>query len=314
MFAVQPLRAILILGPTASGKSALAMAIAARLGGKAEIVSADSMQIYRGMDIGTAKPTPREQSQVAHHMIDLVEPSTDGYSVERWRSEALAAIAALNADDKCAIVVGGTNLYVQALLLGLFEGPPADEALREELRALPLAQLHATLHEIDPESATRIHPNDQRRLIRAIEVTRATGTPLSTLQSQWSSVPPTLPAGWVCAGLLPDAPSNARAINLRVRTMMELGFLDEVRQLLDVSPLGRQAAEAVGYRELTRHLTGMATIEGAVEDTQRRTRALARRQRTWLKRFERIEGSIWSREAPEALRADSLAAAILARQ
>ena len=286
-------RAILVLGPTASGKSSLALALARRLAGAAEIVSADSMQVYRGMDIGTAKPTTAERAEVPHHLLDIADPHEAGFSVEEWRTLALRAIAEITSRGSCAIVVGGTNLYVQALLMGLFDGPPSNEALREELARVESAELHARLARLDPESAARLHVNDRRRVTRAIEVLATTGIPLSAHQTQWSAGPPSLPDGWRCVGLLPSAPSNARTINARVKRMVECGFLAEVRELLRAGPLGRQAAEAVGYRELTQHLTGQATLEGAIEAMKMRTRRLARQQRTWLRRFEHIPGSRW---------------------
>ncbi len=290
---MQPATAILVLGTTASGKSALALALADSLAGRAEIVSADSMQVYTGMVIGSAKPTPEERSRVPHHLLDIADPHAEGFSVEAWRTMAWDAIAQIHSRGHCAIVVGGTNLYVQALLMGLFEGPPANEELRAALGVVESARLHARLASVDPVAAARIHPNDRRRLTRAIEVAESTGRPLSEHQIQWSAGPPRLHVGWRCAGLRPDAASNARAINARVKGMMDCGFLEEVRRLLRSGPLGPQAAEAVGYRELSSHLTGQATLDGAVEVIKARTRRLARQQRTWLKRFAQIDGSTW---------------------
>ncbi len=302
---------ILVLGPTASGKSAIAMSLSKILDGGSEIVTADSMQIYVGMDIGTAKPTAEDRARVPHHLIDIADPYADGFSVESWRGEATRAIESINQRNLTAIVVGGTNLYVQALLSGLFEGPPANEALRNELRALAPEDLRARLTRHDPESAARIHVNDTRRAIRAIEVAETSGTPMSALQTQWTMGPPKLPEGWRCVGRLPEAPSNAAAINARVKAMMELGFLDEVRRLTAAGPLGRQATHALGYEELAQHLCGQATLEGAVEATKARTRRLARMQRTWLKRFTQIPGSAWSRERVEDFSPDFFGAAIL---
>ncbi len=289
-------QAILVLGPTASGKSALALALGNALAGKCEIVTADSMQIYEGMDIGTAKPSSQERTMIPHHLIDITTPYRDGFTVDRWLERANDAVAAINAAKKCAVIVGGTNLYVQALLAGLFEGPAADEGIRAELRALSLAALRAQLEVVDPASALRIHPNDQRRMIRAIEVTRLTGIAMSTHQSQWSAAPPQLPAGWQCFGLLPDPESNGRSINQRAKMMMHSGFLEEVRGLRAVAPLARQAAEAVGYRELAAHLDHECTLDDALERIKIRTRKLARQQRTWLRRFAHIERSTWWRE------------------
>lgn len=178
-------RVIVVMGPTASGKSALALAMARAAGPAVELVSADSMQVYRGMDIGTAKPTTSERSEVIHHGLDLVDPTHDGFTVEDWLGHAHAALAAIHARGGVAIVVGGTNLYAKALIEGLFDGPPADPALREELGTWELDALRSELVRIDPVAAERIHRNDRRRTIRAIEVHRATGTPISVLQAQW---------------------------------------------------------------------------------------------------------------------------------
>ncbi len=273
------------------------MTLARSLDSKAEIISADSMQIYRGMDIGTAKPTSADRQAVPHHMIDVADPYHDGFSVENWLEGANNAIGCITARDATAIVVGGTNLYVQSLLSGLFQGPAANDVLRESLRELSLADLRTRLQSLDPDSALRIHPNDQRRMIRAIEVTQATGTPLSVLQSQWSAGPPALPIGWMCVGLLPEAPSNSRSINRRVKTMFDCGFLEEVRALQDGGSIGRQAAEAVGYRELARHLRGEVSLDEAFESIKIRTRKLARQQRTWLRRFRHIDRSEWCEAA-----------------
>lgn len=287
-------RVILILGPTASGKSALALALASQLLNRAEIVTADSMQIYRGMDVGTAKPTAAEQALVPHHLIDVASPYEEGYTVENWLTDAHTAIASVAQRGRTAIVVGGTNLYVQALISGLFEGPAADEGLRAQLRTQPLEQLHAQLTRIDLAAAQRIHRNDQRRIIRAIEVFTLTGIKLTDHQQQWNARGPTLPQDWRCCGLLPDSVSNSSAINLRVKGMMASGFLDEVRRLTIVGSLGRQASEAVGYRELSQHLRGEVALDKAFESIKVRTRKLARQQRTWLRRFSHIEGSNWS--------------------
>ncbi len=294
---------LLILGPTASGKSSFAMALAQQIDPQPQIVSADSMQIYRGMDIGTAKPSVADRAAVAHHMIDVASPYEAGFSLENWLIGCRAAIAQINALGKLAIVVGGTNLYVQALIEGIFEGPAANLKLRDELGAVSLREIHERLLRVDPASAARIHPNDRRRMIRAIEVTEATGTPLSTLQTQWHVGPPTLPQGWSCAGFMPDPPTNSRSINRRVKVMIEGGFVEEVRQLRAGGSLGRQAAEAVGYRELAEYLDGNSSLDSATESIKIRTRKLARQQRTWLRRFRHIDRSNWSEglnDPPEA--------------
>lgn len=310
---MDPARVILILGPTASGKSALAVAAARSIQG-AEIVSADSMQIYRGMDIGTAKPSNALRAEIPHHLIDIADPHTSGFTVENWLNAARELLASFATSGKTAIIVGGTNLYVQALLSGLFEGPPADPELRARLQALGTDALHAQLQQVDPAAATRIHRNDTRRLIRALEVHSLTGRPLSEHQQQWHAAPHVLPSGWTCIGLLPDSVANARTINARVVHMMECGLLDEVRTLLARGALGAQAAEAVGYRELTLHLRGQRRLEDAIEDTKQKTRRLARQQRTWLRRFRQIPNSVWSNEVLDDARAEIFFSHVLGRR
>ena len=286
-------RVIVVMGPTASGKSALALAMARAAGPAAELVSADSMQVYRGMDIGTAKPTTSERSEVIHHGLDLVDPTHDGFTVEDWLGHAHAALAAIHARGGVAIVVGGTNLYAKALIEGLFDGPPADPALREELGTWELDALRSELVRIDPVAAERIHRNDRRRTIRAIEVHRATGTPISVLQAQWRDRPAALPAGWSLVGLSMGVEANNRRINARVRGMRAMGLVDEVRSLLGAGGFGAQAATAVGYRELIAHLHGAGSEDDAFEAIKIATRQLAKQQRTWLKRFADTPGSTW---------------------
>jgi tRNA dimethylallyltransferase len=266
----------------------------ARAAGPAvELVSADSMQVYRGMDIGTAKPTTSERSEVIHHGLDLVDPTHDGFTVEDWLAHAHAALAAIHARGGVAIVVGGTNLYAKALIEGLFDGPPADPALREELGTWELDALRSELVRIDPVAAERIHRNDRRRTIRAIEVHRATGTPISVLQAQWRDRPAALPAGWSLVGLSMGVEANNRRINARVRGMRAMGLVDEVRSLLGAGGFGAQAATAVGYRELIAHLHGAGSEDDAFEAIKIATRQLAKQQRTWLKRFADTPGSTW---------------------
>ncbi|MCA9294090.1 MAG: tRNA (adenosine(37)-N6)-dimethylallyltransferase MiaA [Phycisphaerales bacterium] len=284
-----------IVGPTAGGKSQLAMALAARLEatghGPAEIVSMDSMQVYRGMDIGTAKPTPAERAQVVHHLIDIVEPN-QAFTVEHWLGLAERTITDIRMRSGTPIVVGGTHLYAKALLEGLFEGPGPDPALRAELEGWSIAQLRAELDRIDPAAAARIHPNDRRRTVRAIEVHRQTGKPISQLQSQWDQGQRRNDALLVIL----DWPAEAinPRINARVREMMAAGLLEEVRRL--VPAMGPQAREALGYKQLLAHLAGVVPLDDAVESIKIETRRFAKAQRTWLRRLgaagctERIAG------------------------
>jgi tRNA dimethylallyltransferase len=286
-----PAPILVIVGPTAGGKSALAMALARALPG--ECISADSMQIYRGMDIGTAKPTAAERSEIPHHLIDLVEPDDDGFTVDAWLERATATADEIRRRGRTPIVVGGTNLYVRALLEGLFEGPEPDPALRAALEALPISALREELVRVDPPSAARIHPNDLRRTVRALEVFRQTGTPLSTLQTQWSAdVRQNARRDAIVVGLEWPVDAINRRINARVKEMMAAGFLDEVRTLA-ARGLGRQAREAVGYGELLEHLAGRVSLEDAIEAIKIRTRRYAKQQRTWLRRFRALERSCW---------------------
>jgi len=278
-----------IVGPTAGAKSALALALARDWPGGGEVVSADALQVYRGMDIGTAKPTGAERAAVPHHLIDLVEPGQP-FSVADWLVRAEAAIADIRSRGRLPIVVGGTHLYVKILLEGMFEGPRADAELRAEFLAMSPEALRRELERVDPAAATRLHPNDIRRTVRALEVHRLTGAPISAQQSQWDRArrPDAALIGldWASGAI------NAR-INARVRTMMERGLLDETRSLLARGVLTGQAAEALGYKQLVRHLVGGEPLEQAVEAIKIETRRLAKNQRTWLRRLRAVPGGLW---------------------
>jgi tRNA dimethylallyltransferase len=272
-----------VIGPTASGKSALALALAQRLGG--EILSIDSMQVYRGMDIGTAKPSREEQALVRHHGIDLVEPS-ESFTVARYLACADAVIADTRARRVPLVIAGGTPLYFKALFEGLFEAPEIDPALRERISARSSDDLYAKLLEIDPDAAQRIHLNDRKRLIRAIEVYESTGSAITALQREWGSQRRYEPV-WL--GLRWDRETLNRRINARVKQMMLDGWLDEVRQLLvRHGVLSKTAGEAAGYAELIAHLEGRCTLDEAVEQIKISTRQLARRQIKWFRRFEGV--------------------------
>lgn len=285
-----------IVGPTAGGKSALALSLARAWPGGGEIVSADAFQVYRGMDIGTAKPTPPDRAHVPHHLIDLVDPGRP-FTVADWLPRAEEAIRQIRQRGRLPIVVGGTHLYVKILLEGMFQGPGADPALRAQLLRLPPAQLRAELERVDPDAARRLHPNDLRRTVRALEVHRLTGRPISAHQSQWDRS--TRPDAVLIGLLWPAHALNAR-INARVRTMMNSGLLEEVRVLRPT--LKGQAAEALGYRQLLRHLAGECTLEEAVEAIKVETRRFAKNQRTWLRRLRPTPGALWIDAActPEA--------------
>jgi tRNA dimethylallyltransferase len=282
---------ICIVGPTASGKSALAMELARQL--KGEILCVDSMTIYRGMDIGTAKPTHTDQNDVRHWGLDLVEP-TQEFTVARFVEYADAVIADCAQRGVPLIAVGGTPLYFVSLFKGLFEGPGADEELRHRLRSLGGDALHARLREVDPVSALRIHANDTKRLVRALEVFELTGKPISAQQTEWSgerSGQDRHPAVWF--GMHWEKEELNRRINSRARAMVETnpdqggGWVEECRALRDkYTALGKTAGEAAGYRELFAYLDGKQSLSDALEAIKISTRQLARRQMKWFRRFQ----------------------------
>ncbi|MCH2142380.1 MAG: tRNA (adenosine(37)-N6)-dimethylallyltransferase MiaA [Phycisphaerales bacterium] len=278
---------LVIVGPTAGGKTALSVALAKELGGAC--ISADSMQIYQGMDIGTATPTVQEQGGVDHHLLSFVSPQIP-FSVDDWLKHAGKAINEVRAKGQWPIVVGGTNLYVQALLFGMADGPPPQPALRAELSTWTPEALHQRLQELDPNAARRIHVNDRRRTIRAIEIASATGEPGSDQQHEWSGQ---CRDDAVVIGLHWATEAVNRRINARVKWMMDAGLLDEVRQLHEKGLLGEQAAEAVGYKQLIEHLEGRCTLEEAIEQIKIKSRRLGKQQRTWLRRFQAIPLIRW---------------------
>ena len=313
-------RVIVILGPTAGGKSDLAMELARRFGG--ELVSADSMQVYRGMDIGTAKPTAAERAEIPHHGIDLVDASEEGFTVARWLKVADAAIDDIRARGKVPIVVGGTNLYIRAFLEGLDEAPAADAAFRASLEAVPSAELHARLSAQDPSAAARLHPNDRRRITRALEIAHATGETASERRTAWNDAGVSPRRGDLFTVIL-DWPVEAinRRINARVRRMLDAGFVDEVAGLLARGGLCAQARAACGYQEMIAaigdgsHPPRAGDLEDAAEQTKIRSRRLAKQQRTWLKRFRALKPGI-AFDCSDATTASHLAdacAAALAR-
>jgi len=286
-----------LTGVTASGKTRVALALAQTLG--AEIISLDSMAVYRGMDIGTAKPTPEQQAIVPHHLIDIVDPEED-FSVAQYLDAAHAKIAEIRSRRREVLFVGGTPLYLKALLRGLFQGPPADWELRREIERevadIGSESLHARLEQIDPVAASAIHPRDQRRLIRAIEVYRATGQPISHQQLQFDEGRPAEECR-VFVLRRPREEQNAR-IDQRVEEMIERGLVDEVRRLTSNGRrLGRTASQAVGYREVIDHLAGKLDHEAMVRRIKTRTRQFAKRQGVWFRslsecRFMDIEGEV----------------------
>jgi tRNA dimethylallyltransferase len=293
-----PVTHLALVGPTASGKSALALAVAEALG-DVEIVTVDSMQVYRGMDIGTAKPTVAEQAAVPHHLLDLADPGEE-FSVARFQASAAEAIAGIAARGRRALLVGGTGLYFQAIVDG-FDLPGEDRELRGSLyeraeAAGGTAALLAELGELDPVAAGRIEPGNTRRIVRALEVTIATGRPFSSFGPGVFSAGdggvgrrrPRLPVA--VAGIWLSRELVARRIEARIAAMVDDGLVEEVRRLAGVpGGLSRTAREGIGYKEILDHLEGsVPTLEAALRRTAERTRQLARRQRMWFRRDRRI--------------------------
>jgi tRNA dimethylallyltransferase len=279
-----------LVGPTASGKSALALAVARALG-DVEIVSIDSMQIYRGLDIGTAKASVADRAAVAHHLVDVASPAED-WSVARFQQAARDAIAEIAARGKRALLVGGTGLYVRAVIDPLRFPPDAPDGRAELMRATAtdqgLAAAYDELARRDPSAAAGIDPGNRRRIVRALEVIEATGRPFSSfgrgLREYGPSVFPLRMAGvWLSRAVV------AERIERRVGAMRDAGLLDEVRALTAQGPLSRTATQAIGYKELVAHLDGMEpSLDAAFAGVVSRTRAFARRQRMWFRRDPRI--------------------------
>ena len=245
------------------------------------------MQVYRGMDIGTAKPTPAERAEIPHHLIDVVDPNQT-FTVARFVELADQVIADAGARGVPLIATGGTPLYYKALFEGLFEGPPADEELRARLREQGGEELYRRLREVDPHAAQRIHANDTKRLIRALEVYELTGRPISSFQTEWADATTRHPATWV--GLHWDKEPLNRRINARVKSMLAAGWLEETHRLLEqYTALSPTAAEATGYHELIQHLRGKMTLDQATEQIKIATRQLARRQMKWFRRFANVQ-------------------------
>lgn len=293
---------ILILGVTASGKGRLAFDLAESLG--AEIISIDSMKVYRRMDIGTGKPPEDARRRIAHHLIDVVEPS-EPFSVSAFLDAAKEASEQIKNRKKCVIAVGGTALYIKALLYGLFEGPGTDEQIRARLKdqadAEGLDRFHRRLKEIDPEAADRIHPNDAKRLIRALEVHELTGRGISTFQQQWTGV--NANDEWTIIGLRREKEQESQRINARTKRMIADGLVDEVKALLaEDKPLGKQARGAIGYAEIIEHVNGKIDLDEAIELIKQNTRRLAKGQRTWFKTFKNVNWlDIEDEEPPEKI-------------
>jgi tRNA dimethylallyltransferase len=296
---------LIILGCTASGKSDLGEALALHL--QRPILAVDSMQVYRGMDIGTAKPDPATRARIPHFMIDIADP-WEAYSAARFVHDARPHLAS------SPILIAGTFLYLRALIEGLFEGPSADENIRAELHQRADREgsevLHQELAAIDPAAALRIHANDLRRIIRALEVHRLTGTPISTLQTQWTAAHPAVAATFI--GIRWEKDALSRRINARVKRMIDAGLVDEVDRLRR-SPQGlsEEAASAVGYRQLLDYFDRKCSLDDAIEQIKIQTRYLAKMQRTWLKKWPAPPTVTWL-DAADGISPDNLVKQALA--
>ena len=293
---------ILILGVTGSGKGQLAFDLAESMG--AEIISIDSMKVYRRMNIGTAKPPQAARKRIKYHLIDVVEPSYS-FSVGVFLELAHAAVEQIEQRNKPIVAVGGTALYVKALLYGLFEGPGTDEQVRKQLdrqaEEKGLEHLYQELKKIDSAAAGRIHPNDRKRIIRALEVYNITGKPISNLQQQFGAEKPL--RDWTIIGLRREKVVENQRINARVKKMIDSRLVDEVEGLLvEDKPLSRQACCAIGYAEIIDYLNGRISLEDATELIKKNTRRLAKNQRTWFKSFKDVHWlDIEADEPPEKI-------------
>lgn len=276
-----------LIGSTASGKSAIAHAIA-RADPSWELVTVDSMQVYRGMDVGTAKPTAAEQAEVPHHLLDLADP-WDDFDLATYQSAARDALADIAARGRRPLLVGGTALYLRAVVDDLQlpgQYPDVRAELEAEAARHGVEALHARLAELDPDAAARMEPSNHRRVVRALEVTVGSGRPFSSFGPGLDAHPTT---AFRLVGLRWDRPELDERIAARYGVQLEQGFLDEVRRLVTApAPMSRTAAQALGYKELAAHLAGECSLEEAVDLAVRRTRRFARRQERWFRRDPRI--------------------------
>lgn len=278
----RPRSPLAIVGPTASGKSSLAVELGLRFPGT-EIVSSDAMAVYRGMDVGTAKPSEAERQGIPHHLLDVADPTED-YTVARFGEEVAAVLDGIEGRGGQAIVVGGTGLYVRAVVDN-FTMPGQYPEVRQELEADPdTAALYRRIESLDPAAATKMLPTNRRRIIRALEVTIGSGQRFSSFGPGVDHYGQTR---FQLAGLEIDREEMDRRIEARYNSQMAEGFLDEVAALM-AAGLSRTAAQALGYRELAAHLNGEISLEDALEEAAKRTRKFARRQQRWFRRDPRI--------------------------
>ncbi len=285
---MEKIKVVIIGGPTASGKSMLAVDLSERFNG--EVVSADSMQVYRYMDIGTAKPSREERERIPHHMIDAADPDEE-FTAARYRDEASGAIKKIHAMGKRVFIVGGTGLYIRALIKGLFRGPGSDMRLRGELAMIGGGEgamcLYEKLKEIDPEGALRIHPNNAARIIRALEVYYLTNKPISALQKEHGFSEDPYEVAKV--GLSVDRGILYQRIEERVDRMIQDGFVEEVRRLIDMGYGGTRAMAGLGYKEICIYLKAEHNLEYAVKEIKKNTRRYAKRQMTWFRKEADIQ-------------------------
>jgi tRNA dimethylallyltransferase len=278
---MSPRRPIFLVGPTASGKSALALALAGKLGG--EIISVDSMQVYRGLDIGTAKPSAEERARVPHHLIDIAE-LTEAFDAARFVRHARRAENEISARGRVPIFCGGTGFYLKAYLDGLGEAPPADATLRRQLEATPMEDLLRELKDADPLTFQRIDRDNPRRVIRAVEVIRLTGRPFSAQRADWDNARAGRESAAPIFGLLRD-PADLRArIDTRVDEMFARGLVQETRELLTRGlAQNATAMQAIGYRQAVEHLRGERSLPDTIALVKTKTRQFAKRQMTWFR-------------------------------
>lgn len=290
---------VVLLGPTASGKTALSLRLAEEF--KGEIVSCDSVAVYREFEIGTAKPSIAERKRIPHHLIDVVSP-TESYSAGDYGRDARTATASITSRGRLPIVTGGTGLYLRALLNGLFAGPPRSDALRDRLRALEARRgaghLHKMLRRLDPVAAAGIHTNDLPKMIRAIEVSLTAGRPMTEAWADAASQPL---AGYrvVRIGLMPDRRELYRRINERAEAMFSRGLVEETRQLQQKFGPDLRLFQALGYRQAAAHLRGNYSIAEAVAQAQQGHRNYAKRQLTWFRREPKVHWLEGSGDTPQ---------------
>lgn len=279
-------RCLFIAGPTAVGKSEIALALAEQIGG--EIISVDSMQVYRGLDIGTAKPAPADRARVPHHLIDVCE-LTESFDAAKFVQLAQKAVEDIQSRSKTPVFCGGTGLYFNAYLSGLGEAPSADTALRAELEALPFESLLRELRERDPAAYEKIDKQNPRRVIRAVEVIRLTGKKFSEQQADWKSDSGKSKGGKL-AVLTREQKDMHQRINARVDEMFRRGLVEETRELLKHGLEQNQTAmQAIGYRQAVEHLRGERDLAGTMELVKIKTRQFAKRQLTWFRRYGNCE-------------------------